>query len=65
MCDDAISIYKNILARGLAPAEPFVGNGLWVVELKDPDGYAIFFESPTEVMEGTRFAHWNRDEKNR
>ena len=65
MCDDAISIYKNILARGLAPAEPFVGNGLWVVELKDPDGYAIFFESPTAVMEGTRFAHWNRDEKNR
>jgi hypothetical protein len=35
-----------------------VGNNLWVVQLKDPDGYNIFFESPTDVPEETRYSDW-------
>ena len=49
MCDDALKIYKEIISHGLSPDEPFVGNNLWVVGLKDPDDYNIFFESPTGV----------------
>jgi hypothetical protein len=30
---------------------PFVGNGMWVVPLTDPDGYRIEFESPTDRPE--------------
>jgi lactoylglutathione lyase len=26
ICEDALSIYKEVLSRGLSPAEPFVGN---------------------------------------
>jgi hypothetical protein len=37
----------------LQPSRPFVGNGYWVVELEDPDGYKLYFESPTDVAEGT------------
>ena len=33
--------------------EPIVGNALWVTSFRDPDGYRIDFESPTEVPEGT------------
>jgi len=59
MCEDALTIYKQILSNGLSiPAEPFVGNNLWVVELKDPDGYIIYFESPTDVPEGTTHSEW-------
>ena len=58
MCADALSIYHDILSRGLSPSEPFVGNNLWVVELKDPDGYQLFFESPTDVPEETRYSEW-------
>src|SRR5688572_25755381 len=42
MCEDALIIYKQITLRGLSTlSEPFVGNNLWVVELRDPDGYNI------------------------
>ena len=34
-------------------AVPFVGNGLWVTSVTDPDGYHLYFESPTEVPEET------------
>ena len=60
MCADALKIYEEIRARGLVPEEPFVGNNLWVVQLKDPDGYKIAFESPTDVPEETRYADWIR-----
>jgi lactoylglutathione lyase len=53
MCADAIAIYHGALRRGLTPARPFVGNGLWVTAFVDPDGYRIDFESPTDVPEGT------------
>lgn len=60
MCDDALKIYKEIIANGLTPDEPFVGNNLWVVGLKDPDGYNILFESPTDVAEETLYFDWLR-----
>jgi lactoylglutathione lyase len=58
MCNDALKIYKDVTANGLSPDEPFVGNNLWVVGLKDPDGYNINFESPTDVPEETTYTEW-------
>jgi lactoylglutathione lyase len=58
MCEDALAIYKQVMAQGLSPSEPFVGNNLWVVQLKDPDGYNIHFESPTNIPEETRYSDW-------
>lgn len=52
-CDDALAAYDALRARGVEAAEPFVGNGLWVVSLLDPDGYRIDLESPTDVAEDT------------
>ncbi len=56
MCTDAISVYHNAKARGLEPATPFVGNGLWVTSFTDPDGYRLDFESPTDVPEETVYS---------
>ena len=58
ICDDALKIYEETISRGLSPREPFVGNNCWVVELKDPDGYNILFESPTDVAEETMYSDW-------
>lgn len=57
-CEDALAIYKEVTTRGLVTDEPFVGNNLWVVSLRDPDGYKIAFESPTEVPEETTYTVW-------
>ena len=51
ICADAIAIYHESLARGLDAGRPFVGNGMWVTQLRDPDGYELFFESPTDRPE--------------
>jgi catechol 2,3-dioxygenase-like lactoylglutathione lyase family enzyme len=56
MCNDAIAIYRQMLERGFKVSKPFVGNGLWVTSLSDPDGYRIDFESPTDVPEDTEFS---------
>jgi catechol 2,3-dioxygenase-like lactoylglutathione lyase family enzyme len=45
MCRDAITLYKEFKARGVDAKTPFVGNGLWVTEIVDPDGYRLAFES--------------------
>jgi len=58
MCNDSLALYKEFLQNGLSPQEPFVGNNLWVVELTDPDGYKIFFESPTDVSEEMKYSEW-------
>ena len=58
ICEDALSIYKQIISNDISVSEPFVGNNMWVVGLSDPDGYKIFFESPTEVSEETKFSDW-------
>lgn len=55
-CADALAIHRTAVARGLVASRPAVGNGLWVTELKDPDGYRIAFESPTDAAEDTVFA---------
>src|SRR5438270_504687 len=51
-CDDAIALYHQY--RALGASEPEVGNGLWVTGVTDPDGYKLFFESPTDVAEDTK-----------
>ena len=55
-CDDAIEFYRTVKSRGIEPLEPFVGNGMWVTRVTDPDGYDLLFESPTDVAEGTRLS---------
>jgi len=56
MCADAIAVYHDAIARGLAASRPYVGNGLWVTSLTDPDGYRLDFESPTDVPEDTVYS---------
>lgn len=56
MCADAIAIYHDLVARGVAAKRPFVGNGLWVTSVEDPDGYRLDFESPTDAPEESVYA---------
>jgi lactoylglutathione lyase len=56
VCDDALAIYHEVTARGIRASRPFVGNGMWVTSLRDPDGYSVEFESPTDVPEETVYA---------
>jgi catechol 2,3-dioxygenase-like lactoylglutathione lyase family enzyme len=51
ICDDALAIYRDVTSRGIQASKPFVGNRMWVTSLRDPDGYRIDFESPTDVPE--------------
>lgn len=55
ICSDALSIYREFITRGLEPSLPFVGNGMWVTSLRDPDGYCVEFESQTDAPEGSTF----------
>jgi catechol 2,3-dioxygenase-like lactoylglutathione lyase family enzyme len=51
-CEDALALYREFELRGIQTrTRPFVGNGMWVVPLTDPDGYRIEFESPTDRPE--------------
>lgn len=59
-CEDALALYHEFKERGLPVSEPFVGNGMWVVILKDPDGYKLDFESVTEVPEETTYSEWSK-----
>jgi len=56
ICEDALAIYREITSRGIQASRPFVGNGMWVTSLSDPDGYRVDFESDTDVPEGTEFS---------
>jgi hypothetical protein len=58
ICEDALKLYREFKQRGLGPAEPFVGNKMWVVSLLDPDGYALHFESVTNAPEETVYSEW-------
>jgi lactoylglutathione lyase len=61
MCEDALAIYHDAIARGIKVTKnPFVGNRLWVVSFSDPDGYRIDFESPTDVPEETEYSTQNK-----
>ncbi|HEX3587577.1 MAG TPA: VOC family protein [Candidatus Angelobacter sp.] len=55
-CQDALAIYKEIMARGIAAKRPFVGNAMWVTMVEDPDGYKLEFESFTDVPEETVYS---------
>jgi lactoylglutathione lyase len=59
-CEDALALYHEFKERGIDMKEPFVGNGMWVVVLKDPDGYTLDFESVTDVTEETTYAEWRK-----
>jgi catechol 2,3-dioxygenase-like lactoylglutathione lyase family enzyme len=50
-CDDALAIYREFKSRDVEAKRPFVGNGMWVTSVSDPDGYALFFESLTDAPE--------------
>jgi lactoylglutathione lyase len=54
-CKDSLVIYHQAKEHGLAVRRPFVGNGLWVTGLSDPDGYRVSFQSPTDVPEETEY----------
>jgi lactoylglutathione lyase len=56
ICEDALAIYRDVNSKGLQVKIPFVGNGMWVTELSDPDGYRLFFESPTDEPEEKVFS---------
>jgi lactoylglutathione lyase len=55
-CKDALAIYREVTARGIAAKRPFVGNAMWVTSVQDPDGYNLEFESFTDVPEETVFS---------
>ena len=55
-CQDALAIYRAARSRGIQASRPFVGNGMWVTSMTDPDGYRLEFESPTDVPEETELA---------
>jgi uncharacterized glyoxalase superfamily protein PhnB len=51
-CEDSLVLYREFQSRGVTTRNrPFVGNGLWVVPLNDPDGYRIELASPTDAPE--------------
>jgi len=56
ICEDALAIYREFTSRGIQASRPFVGNGMWVTSLSDPDGYRIEFESYTDVPEETKYS---------
>lgn len=55
ICRDALAFYREVTGRGLTTKRPFVGNRMWVTSLKDPDGYDLHFESPTDAPEETEY----------
>lgn len=55
ICDDALALYREFTSRNIEAKRPFVGNGMWVASLTDPDGYQLHFESVTDVPEETEY----------
>lgn len=53
ICADALALYREFTSRGIQATRPFVGNGMWVTSVSDPDGYLLEFESVTDVAEET------------
>ena len=56
LCKDALALYKDFKSRKIEAQRPFVGNGMWVTSVEDPDGYKLEFESLTDVPEETLFS---------
>jgi lactoylglutathione lyase len=55
-CKDALALYKDFTSRKIGAKRPFVGNGMWVTSVQDPDGYKLEFESLTDVPEETVYS---------
>jgi lactoylglutathione lyase len=55
-CKDALALYKDFKSRKIEAKRPFVGNGMWVTSVQDPDGYRLEFESFTDVPEETVYS---------
>lgn len=51
ICEDALALYREFKAQGIEASRPFVGNGMWVTTVTDPDGYRLDFESHTDAPE--------------
>ena len=58
-CKDALALYREFTSRDIQASEPQVANNMWVTIVKDPDGYTLDFESPTDVLEDTKLSEWN------
>ena len=56
ICEDALSIYRELVIKGINASEPFVSNNMWLTSMRDPDGYSIEFESSTDVPEETKYS---------
>ena len=56
VCQDALAIYRDLKSRGVQASNPFVGNGMWVTSVSDPDGYRLDFESYTDAPEESEFS---------
>jgi lactoylglutathione lyase len=56
LCRDALALYRDMRSRGIDAGRPIVGNGFWVAETTDPDGYRLIFESPTVAAEETVYS---------
>ncbi len=56
ICEDALALYREFKSRAIDSATPFVGNGMWVTSVTDPDGYRLEFESETETPEETVYS---------
>lgn len=59
ICEDALAFYREVTSRGIQAKRPFVGNGMWVTSLSDPDGYRIEFESYTDAPEESEYSEQN------
>ncbi len=56
VCEDALAIFHQARSRGIEASKPFVGNGMWVTTMFDPDGYRLDFESLTDAPEDTVYS---------
>jgi lactoylglutathione lyase len=57
ICKDAVTLYREIVTHIVDISKPIVGNGMWVTGITDPDGYQLYFESPTDTPEGTVYEY--------
>lgn len=62
-CNNTIALYHEFKSKGIDITEPMVGNGLWESMIIDPDGFRLFFESPTDVPEETKYLDWIKTSK--
>jgi lactoylglutathione lyase len=56
ICKDTIALYRELVSRGVAATRPSVGNSMWTTHVVDPDGYNLYFESPTDATEETLYS---------